>query len=50
MFYTSVQAKSLVDPFAYDAYLEQKKNEKLEKERASRITVSYFHIVFSDFS
>lgn len=39
-----------MDPFAYDAYLEQKKNEKLEKERASRITVSYFHIVFSDFS
>ncbi|KAL4644129.1 hypothetical protein ACB098_02G120800 [Castanea mollissima] len=33
------KAKSLVDPFAYDAYLEQKKNEKLEKERASRITI-----------
>nr|POE85782.1 nucleolar protein 10 [Quercus suber] len=33
------QAKSLVDPFAYDAYLEQKKNEKLEKERSSRITI-----------
>nr|XP_023872476.1 nucleolar protein 10 [Quercus suber] len=32
-------AKSLVDPFAYDAYLEQKKNEKLEKERSSRITI-----------
>ncbi|GMY19372.1 nucleolar protein 10 [Fagus crenata] len=33
------KAKALVDPFAYDAYLEQKKREKFEKERASRITI-----------
>ncbi|KAK1273208.1 hypothetical protein QJS04_geneDACA022269 [Acorus gramineus] len=33
------KAKSLVDPFAYDAYIEQRKQEKLEAERASRITI-----------
>uniref|UniRef100_A0A2N9HUK5 Uncharacterized protein n=1 Tax=Fagus sylvatica TaxID=28930 RepID=A0A2N9HUK5_FAGSY len=35
----NLTAKALVDPFAYDAYLEQKKREKFEKERASRITI-----------
>ncbi|KAF9591603.1 hypothetical protein IFM89_004832 [Coptis chinensis] len=33
------KAKSLADPFAYDAYIEKKKQEKMEKERASRITI-----------
>lgn len=33
------KAKSLVDPFAYDAYIEQRKKEKLDEERANRITV-----------
>ncbi|KAJ4958993.1 hypothetical protein NE237_026104 [Protea cynaroides] len=33
------KAKSLADPFAYDAYIEQRKQEKLEAERASRITI-----------
>lgn len=33
------KAKSLVDPFAYDSYIEQRKREKLENERASRITI-----------
>lgn len=37
-----LQAKALVDPFAYDAYIEQRKKEKLDEERANRITVSYF--------
>uniref|UniRef100_A0A9I9DI69 Nucleolar protein 10 n=1 Tax=Cucumis melo TaxID=3656 RepID=A0A9I9DI69_CUCME len=32
-------AKALVDPFAYDAYIEQRKKEKLDEERANRITV-----------
>ncbi|XP_022158780.1 nucleolar protein 10 [Momordica charantia] len=33
------KAKSLVDPFAYDAYIEQRKKEKLDEERANRITM-----------
>lgn len=33
------RAKALVDPFAYDTYIEQRKKEKLEAERASRITI-----------
>ncbi|XP_072966669.1 uncharacterized protein [Typha angustifolia] len=33
------EAKSLVDPFAYDAYIEKRKKEKIEAERASRITI-----------
>ncbi|KAK4804898.1 hypothetical protein SAY86_004715 [Trapa natans] len=33
------KAKALADPFAYDAYIEQRKKEKLEHERASRITI-----------
>lgn len=37
---SKLQAKALADPFAYDAYIEQRKKEKLEAERASRITVS----------
>lgn len=37
-----LQAKSLVDPFAYDAYIEQRKKEKLDEERANRITVIHF--------
>lgn len=36
-----LQAKALVDPFAYDSYIEQRKREKLENERASRITVGF---------
>lgn len=40
--HATLQAKSLVDPFAYDAYIEQRKKEKLDEERANRITVSYF--------
>ncbi|KAG5142412.1 hypothetical protein JHK82_018107 [Glycine max] len=31
-------AKALVDPFEYEAYIEQQKREKMEAERASRIT------------
>ncbi|KAG5134221.1 hypothetical protein JHK82_025409 [Glycine max] len=33
------KAKALVDPFEYEAYIEQQKREKMEAERASRITV-----------
>lgn len=33
------KAKALADPFAYDAYIEQRKKEKLDEERANRITV-----------
>ncbi|XP_059667403.1 uncharacterized protein LOC132312873 [Cornus florida] len=33
------KAQSLADPFAYDTYREQRKQEKLEAERASRITI-----------
>ncbi|CAM8902392.1 unnamed protein product [Rhodiola kirilowii] len=33
------KAKALVDPFAYDAYIEQRKKGKLEAERQSRITI-----------
>ncbi|XP_030540849.1 nucleolar protein 10 [Rhodamnia argentea] len=33
------RAKALADPFAYDAYIEQRKKDKLEAERASRITI-----------
>ncbi|XP_018848422.2 nucleolar protein 10 [Juglans regia] len=33
------KAKALADPFAYDAYVEQRKREKFENERASRITI-----------
>ncbi|KAB1222200.1 Nucleolar protein 10 [Morella rubra] len=35
----NLTAKALVDPFAYDSYIEQRKREKLENERASRITI-----------
>lgn len=51
MFYCFVllQAKALVEPFAYDAYIEERKREKLENERVSRITVSYFHLIFEYF-
>jgi len=34
------QAKALADPFAYDAFIEQRKKEKLDKEMTNRITVS----------
>ncbi|PIA33378.1 hypothetical protein AQUCO_04100065v1 [Aquilegia coerulea] len=34
------KAQSLADPFAYEAYIEQKKKEKMEAERASRITIT----------
>ncbi|XP_058084705.1 uncharacterized protein LOC131232471 [Magnolia sinica] len=33
------KAQAWVDPFAYDAYIEKRKQEKLETERASRITI-----------
>lgn len=33
------KAQALANPFGYDAYLEQRKQEKLEAERASRITI-----------
>lgn len=33
------KAKALADPFEYEAYIEQQKREKMEAERASRITV-----------
>ncbi|KAI7984381.1 Nucleolar protein 10 [Camellia lanceoleosa] len=33
------KAQALADPFAYDAYIEQRKQEKLEAGRASRITI-----------
>lgn len=36
-----LQAKALVDPFEYEAYIEQQKREKMEAERASRITVEF---------
>ena len=37
-----LQAQALADPFAYDAYMEKRKQEKIEAERASRITVSSY--------
>ena len=36
-----MQAQALADPFAYESYIERRKKEKLEAERASRITVSF---------
>lgn len=33
------KAHALADPFAYDDYIEKRKQEKLEAERASRITI-----------
>ncbi|KAF7146569.1 hypothetical protein RHSIM_Rhsim04G0111000 [Rhododendron simsii] len=33
------KAQALADPFAYDDYIEKRKQEKLEAERASRITI-----------
>ncbi|XP_039118255.1 nucleolar protein 10-like isoform X2 [Dioscorea cayenensis subsp. rotundata] len=33
------KAQALADPFAYDAYMEKRKQEKIEAERASRITI-----------
>ncbi|XP_004514900.1 uncharacterized protein [Cicer arietinum] len=33
------KAKALADPFEFEAYFEQNKREKLEAERASRITI-----------
>ncbi|KAL2476495.1 embryo sac development arrest 7 [Abeliophyllum distichum] len=32
-------AKDLADPFAYESYIERRKQEKLEAQRASRITI-----------
>ena len=36
-----LQAKSIADPFDYDAYIEKQKKEKLEKLQRERITVSF---------
>ncbi|XP_006423766.2 nucleolar protein 10 [Citrus clementina] len=33
------KAKALVDPFAYESYIEEQKQKKLEQQRASRITL-----------
>ncbi|KAI4348607.1 hypothetical protein L6164_009314 [Bauhinia variegata] len=33
------KAKALADPFEYETYIEQQKQQKLEAERASRITI-----------
>ncbi|PKU84456.1 nucleolar protein 10 [Dendrobium catenatum] len=33
------KAQAIVDPFAYETYIEKKKQEKIEAERASRITI-----------
>ncbi|XP_057430255.1 uncharacterized protein LOC130723284 [Lotus japonicus] len=33
------KAKALADPFEYETYIEQQKREKMEAERASRITI-----------
>lgn len=33
------KAKALMDPFAYDLYIEEQKQRKLEQQRASRITL-----------
>ncbi|KAL0290856.1 UNVERIFIED_CONTAM: Nucleolar protein 10 [Sesamum angustifolium] len=33
------KAQSLADPFAYESYIERRKQEKLEAERSSRITI-----------
>lgn len=41
------QAKALADPSSYDKYIEQRRQEKLEKEFANRITVSYIRFEFS---
>ena len=39
-----MQAQAAADPFVYEAYREKLKQEKIEAERASRITVgSFFH-------
>lgn len=52
MIYTSastllntLQAKALVDPFAYDEYREKQKKEKMELKQASRITVLFILII-----
>lgn len=37
-----LQAQSLADPFAYDTYIERRKQEKQAAELASRITVRFF--------
>lgn len=34
-----LQALAVAEPFAYDDYLERKKQEKLEADRSQRITV-----------
>uniref|UniRef100_A0A1D1XHZ7 Nucleolar protein 10 n=1 Tax=Anthurium amnicola TaxID=1678845 RepID=A0A1D1XHZ7_9ARAE len=34
-----LKARALADPFEYEDYIEKKKQEKLEAERASRITI-----------
>lgn len=36
------QAQAAADPFAYEAYIEKRKQEKIEADRASRITVGSF--------
>lgn len=41
-----LQAQALANPFAYESYLEQRKQLKLEAERASRITVSSMLLSF----
>ncbi|GFP81275.1 nucleolar protein 10 [Phtheirospermum japonicum] len=33
------KAQSLAEPFAYESYIEKRKQEKIEAERASRITI-----------
>lgn len=41
-----LQAKELANPFSYEEYIEQKRQEKMEKERANRIAVSNMNIEF----
>lgn len=42
-----MQAQSLADPFAYDTYIEKRKQEKVAAELASRITVRSFACIMS---
>lgn len=39
-----LQALAVAQPFAYDDYLERKKQEKLEADRAQRITVCFSNL------
>ena len=41
-----MQAQSLAEPFAYESYIEKRKQEKSQSERENRITVRSLHMYF----